>query len=178
MEEQNTADAQTAQPARRMIVSLAAVIMVAVAGLVVFVLGGGGAGAYRDDGTPEGTAYDYQMALLRGDTRRAYDLLSPSLPGYPANAARFEQEYAAAGDPYPDDIDACVYVESYSVAGDGAEVVIREQWNDDCRGGQPAENLSYDFITMQLQLEDGAWRVVSSDRHFAACWTVQGGCSP
>ncbi len=146
--------------------------------VIVFVVGLQQAGLlvlpaiYRPETTPEGVAYNYQLAIIKGDYERAYRYLSPSLINYPDTAKEFvldlqsEQWDLNAGN-------RCVYVESIAREGTKARVKLLEQWYVKCGSARLpiAENLAFNYITVVLEGEGEQWQIVYADRYFAQCWT-------
>lgn len=86
----------------------------------------------------------------------------------------FKQQLLRHSDITPQDLSVCMSVESFNLATDTANVTIKEQWYSSCR--LPVENLSWHFIEMRLRSEDGEWKLVNSQQHFAACWMQAEGC--
>ncbi len=130
---------------------------------------------YQPDDTPEGVAHNYLLALELEEYERAYGYLSPTLPGYPANAEKFvsnvEGERWSFG--YYDD-DVSLAVDAVSVTGDRAKVVVRRTVFN--RGGLFDSGQYSTTFDMTLRSEDGMWKIADSDRYWASCWESSKGC--
>ena len=74
---------------RFLLAIVAGIIVIAVAAVVVVVSRGGDV-TYRPDDTPDGAAFNYLLALQRGDHERAYGYVSPSIKNYPTSVGAFE----------------------------------------------------------------------------------------
>lgn len=153
----------------------------ALIGLVLVALAGGSVWAalyvvpapYQPEDTPQGVAYNYQLAIIRQDYPRAYACLSPTLAHFPASADEFKAglQRSEGGS----QIRRCVYIETVKSNGDQATVTLFEQWYAiSCARTQPSspENLSYNFLEVDLQREDQGWKIIDSSGHFARCWTA------
>jgi hypothetical protein len=136
--------------------------------------------SYEPDDTPQGVAYDYLLALQLGEVERAHGYLSPTLPGYPADAKELARNTNELRWELSPERDASLAVESADVEGDLARVVIRETVF--YRGGlfgsgglfSPGQDTT--TFTMTLAREDGAWKITDSERYWAWCWRESEGC--
>jgi hypothetical protein len=129
---------------------------------------------YRFGSDAEAVAYNYILAVERGNYARAYGYLSPNLPGYPSDVDVFRVDVRRLADA---DLDMCYYVESSSVSGRTARVSLREQLYDPCLLiGRVVENLTFSFVSVTLEDHEGDWKVANAQRNFAPCWMQERGC--
>jgi hypothetical protein len=130
---------------------------------------------YQPDDTPEGVAHNYLLALQLDEYERAYGYLSPTLPGYPADAETFErdvQDNRWSFGYYDDDVSLAI--EAVNVTGDRAKIVVRK--TEFYRGGLFDSGQHSTTFDMILRREEGAWKVADSDRYWAGCWESAEGC--
>jgi hypothetical protein len=132
---------------------------------------------YQAEDTPKGVVHNYLLALRLKEYERARSYLSPSLPGYPADADQFAadvDQLTADFDHPPYDVnwyknDAALAVESAQVDADWASVRVRKtklQVGDLFESGQS----SYTF-SVSLRREDGAWKISWAEWYWSDCWT-------
>ena len=129
--------------------------------------------SYQPHDTPESVAHNYLLALELGDWARAQRSLSPTLPGYPDDAGRFERDVRNNRWRFGDG-DVSLSVESVDVSGDWAEVRVRR--TKFYRGGLFESGQHSTTFTMTLRREEGAWKVTDADRYWARCWQSAEGC--
>jgi hypothetical protein len=131
--------------------------------------------SYQPDDTPEGVAHNYLLALQSEDYERAYSYLSPTLPGYPADAETFERNVHNSrwSFGYYDD-DVSLAVDAATVSGDWAKIVVRK--TEFYRGGLFDSGQHSTTFDMTLRREEGVWKVTDSDRYWASCWNSSQGC--
>jgi hypothetical protein len=131
--------------------------------------------AYQADDTPEGVVNNYLLAIQRGDHSRAYGYLSPKLRGYPADAERFAADVDdnrwSFG--YYDD-DVSLAIEKIDLWDDKATVSVRK--TSYYRGGLFDNGQYSTSFRVTLHHEDGAWKILDSDRYWANCWDWTRGC--
>jgi hypothetical protein len=131
--------------------------------------------SYQPDDTPEGAAHNYLLALQLEEYERAYGYLSPTLPGYPANAAAFERHVQDNHWSFGyDDDDVSLAVEAVNVSGDKARIVVRK--TEFYRGGLFDSGQYSTTFDMTLRREEGMWKVTDSGRYWASCWESSKGC--
>lgn len=130
---------------------------------------------YQLDDTPEGVAHNYLLALQLEEYERAYDYLSPSLLGYPADVdvfVRHVQDHRWSFGYYDDDVSLAI--EAVNVTGDRAKIAVRK--TKFYRGRLFDSGQHSDTFDMTLRYHEGAWKVAESDRYWAACWESAKGC--
>ncbi len=134
--------------------------------------------SYKEDNSAENVAYNYLLALQEHNYARAYSYLSPSLSGYPPSVERFTSNLRNA--PYiypPEDDSVSLDIASSRAAVSGTEPVEVTVRSTQFTGGGlfgPSQHSS--LFLMELQRENGAWKIVRSDRYLAPCWTRAAGC--
>ena len=129
---------------------------------------------YQAEDTPEGVAHNYLLALQQEDYERAYGYLSPTLEGYPVSAEEFARDVRDHSWSFRLDEDITLAVESSRVIGNRAVVDVRESRFYD--GDLFDSSQSTTVFEMELQLEDGEWKIVHSNCYFAWCWMSDEGC--
>jgi len=129
---------------------------------------------YQVEDTPEGVVHNYLLALELQEYERARSYLSPTLPGYPADADQFDADvdrdsyqFGRYGD------DVSLAVESADVRGDKAKVVVRQTvfYREFLFGG--GESSSTFDVT--LRREGGVWKIATAAMYWSPCWTARGG---
>lgn len=132
--------------------------------------------AYKEDNSAENVAYNYLFALQEHNYFRAYSYLSPSLSGYPPSVERFSSNLRGNALP-PEDDSVTLEIASSRAAVSGTESVEVTVRSTQFTGGGlfgPSQHSS--LFLMELQRENGAWKIVRSDRYFVICWTRAAGC--
>jgi len=131
---------------------------------------------YRADGTPEGTAHDYVLALSQRDMERAYALLSPDLPGRPATLERFVDDVLERPWSFGlDDAAAALQVQATEVLATGATVRVRRTVFRD--QGLLDSGQYTDQTNLRLKPgPDGTWYIAGGDRFVNECWLDPTGC--
>lgn len=129
---------------------------------------------YQAEDTPEGVAHNYLLALQEGNYRRAYGYLSPTIKGYPVSAERFAEDVEDYPWQFRMDTDTALAVESARVTDNQAMVKVRE--SRFYGRGLFDSGQTTTVFKMELQLEDGEWKIVDADYYFAWCWTYSDGC--
>jgi hypothetical protein len=159
----------------RFLIAIVAAVVLLVIAVFVIALMRPNQPTYQPDDTPEGVAHNYLLALQLEAYERAYSYLSPTLPGYPANADKFVSD--VEGDrwsfgTYDDDVSLAV--EAVNVSRDRAEVTVRKTTFR--RGGLFDSGQYSTTFEMTLHREDGGWKITNSDRYWARCWELSEGC--
>jgi hypothetical protein len=146
-------------------------IVVSISALLVFTIRTAffASKTYRTGDRPENIAFNYQMALIKEEYQQAYTYLSSTLESYPSTPRIFFEELDARGLLPVLEMSPCIYVEEVEIIGNYAMVKLREQFSDPCTWIE-VQNLFFNYIEMNLQLEKGVWKIVDSDTHFASCW--------
>lgn len=129
---------------------------------------------YHSEDSPEGIAHNYLLAVQKGDYERAYGYLAPSLSGIPGDLEEFIENIEDRSWSFRLDTDATLQVESVRTTGDLAVVTIRE--TRFYASGIFDNYQETDTFKMDLSPYDSAWRITDSERYFARCWDVIGGC--
>ncbi|MCL4487053.1 MAG: hypothetical protein M1570_02845 [Chloroflexi bacterium] len=154
---------------RVLIVIVAAALLLVVAAFVAVVRRP--PPSYRDDSSAENVVHNYLLAVQQEDYGRAYRYLSTSLDGYPRSVDQFAQDvyhdrYAfALGDRA-----VTVQVVSHRSAGDQAQVTASQTYY--VTGPLFESNRYSSEFTLELENEQGAWKIIGGDRYFASCWTT------
>lgn len=130
---------------------------------------------YQSEDTPEGIAHNYLLALQNEEYERAHSYLSPTLLHYPRTVEDFIHDVERNSWRFRSNLDTTLSVDSAKIIGNRAVVEVRES---SFRGGDLFDTSQslYNF-EMDLQVEEGVWKIVSSDYYFAWCWTRGDGCS-
>lgn len=133
--------------------------------------------AYRTDDSPDAVAFNYLLALQKGDHERAYGLLSPSLPGYPATVEDFVEDVALNLSGNRDRIANTVFSIQETVVTAGVAVVLIRGTRFEGNGLFDTRQLDKSF-NMTLRDEAGGWKVRQADRFGSRCWADPGvdGC--
>ncbi len=134
--------------------------------------------AFKSEDTTAGVAHNYLLALQQKDYARAYTYLSPSLKGYPKSMEQFVRDIRNYSYSFPlDDNSITLEIESTSPIAIGTEaeqVSVRE--TRFYQGGIFGSNQYSNVFDMDLQREGGAWKIITSERYFARCWSDTAGC--
>jgi hypothetical protein len=129
---------------------------------------------YQAEDTPEGVVHNYLLALQQEEYERAYSYLSSTIKGYPGSTEKFIEHIADNKWRFRLDTENTLSVESIKIINNVATVkVLESSFNggDLFNSGQN----TIDF-EMELHLEAGEWKIVSSPYYFAWCWTYSDGC--
>ncbi len=134
--------------------------------------------SYKADDSAENVAYNYLLALQQGNYARAYGYLSPSLSGYPSSLDRFTASLRTNGYNLPPGDNSV----SLEIAGSRVVVSSLETVEVSVRrtqfsgGGLFGPGQYSSLFSMQLQKENGAWKIIWSDAFFMNCWARAAGC--
>ena len=129
---------------------------------------------YLMDNTPEGVAHNYLFALENGDYQRGYGYLSGDLEGFPQNSDEFIKGVEHYSFTYNQDQATSYQVDSVTLGEGTAVVTIRE--TTFYEGGIFGSNEYSRSFKINLNLENGEWKITDSDKYFATCWHLEGGC--
>lgn len=149
------------------------IVLVAVAFVLVFLRP---EPTYEPEDTPEGVAHNYLLALQQEEYARAYGYLSPALKNYPASTEIFAEDVDDFSWRFRElrDGSTTLAIGSSRVVGERTVVSVQETT---FQGRGLFDNNRYTHtFEMKLQLENGAWRIVTSDSYWAACWEDDDGC--
>ncbi len=125
---------------------------------------------YDERGGPEATAYNYLLALTRGDYERAHLALSDGLAGRPETVAAFAgdlQDHQMLLNP---ELEPCVYLETFDRRGEHAYVALRVQFYDPCWRFADLVNLSSNRVVLTLVEESEGWRIIEGTDFFVHGW--------
>jgi len=124
--------------------------------------------AYQAEDTPEGVTHNYLLALQNQDYDRAYEYLSPSLPNYPKDLDAFIRDVERYDYQFRTNGGSTLSVQSSDIRGDRATVKVLESRFY----GRGLFDSSQEFnnFNMNLKLENGDWKLISSDFYFYWCW--------
>jgi hypothetical protein len=125
--------------------------------------------------SPESVALNYQLALIHEEYDLALRALSTSLVNLPKTADELRQDLQGQSLLPEWELQPCVYFESAEVSGVAASVILREQFYDPCTGID-VRNLTFGTIRTEMRLENGEWKIISADEHFAPCWSDGSKC--
>ena len=129
---------------------------------------------YQAENTPEGVTHNYLLALQKEEYERAYGYLSPTLEGYPASVEEFAEHIHDDSRRFRLDTDTTLSVGSARITGSNATVTVRESR---FRGGDLFDSgQSTEVFNMELDLQDGEWKIVYSSYYFRRCWDQEKGC--
>ena len=129
---------------------------------------------YQSEDRPEGVAYNYLLALQKGEFERAYGYLSPSLPGCPHDAFEFQEEVEDYSWYFYGIANATLAVDDFKIMGDRASVTIRE--TSFYEGGLFESSQRMITYEIKLRRENGEWKISDSDHYFVYCWRDEQGC--
>jgi len=132
---------------------------------------------YQPDDTPEGVAHNYLLALQLEEYGRAFGYLSPTLPGYPADADQFtshveDNRWRRYFGYYDDDVSLAI--EAVNVTDGWANVVVRK--TQFYQGGLFDSGQYSTIFDMTLHRANGAWKIRESEQYWAHCWQDFNGC--
>ncbi len=123
---------------------------------------------YQAEDTPEGVAHNYLLALQKEGFERAYSYLSPTLDGYPDSVETFIEQIKDSSWRFRVDVDITLAVESARITRNHATVDVRETrfYENDLFDSSQRTTV----FEIELQLEDGEWKIVDADYYFLPCW--------
>ncbi|MDE3088699.1 MAG: hypothetical protein KGJ80_04875 [Chloroflexota bacterium] len=134
---------------------------------------------YEAENSAANVAHNYLFALQQRDYARAYGYLSPSLKGHPTSVEQFAEDIRNNGYSFSLTTDDSIALEIESSrplgvpAGTEAVLVRETRFST---GGLFGNSQYSSTFEMQLQREDGAWKIVASEQYFLRCWTDKAGC--
>lgn len=123
---------------------------------------------YVDEGSPEGVAHNYLLALQKEEYEQAYGYLSPTVYNYPLSAAEFEKTVDRGYRGFGGDTDVSFSVGDVDISGNTAEVKMTKSnfyGGDLFDSGQRIRTFE-----MKFELEGDDWKLVESPYYFAYCW--------
>lgn len=129
---------------------------------------------YQDDGTPEGVAHNYLLALQKEDYQRAHSYLSRWMPGYPLTAVRFEKNVEDNSWRFRLGRDRSLAVVDMHVTPLEARVTFRETLFYSRGLFESGQSIS--TFDLELRLEQGSWKIFDGDQYFVYCWDRTDGC--
>ena len=151
-----------------------------IVGLVVYYNSGTQQKDYQPIDSPEATAYNYLMALVKKEYGRAYEYLSPTLPQYPEDLDTFILDLREHDLMPVYELDPCVYIEGIELQLDQAKVELRMQYYDPCLLGWwlEVQNLTQTPGQMTLEQIEGSWKIVDADDwlFYHKCWSEISEC--
>ncbi len=130
--------------------------------------------AYRTGDQPEDVAHNYLLALQLEDYERAYGLLSPGLPAYPATLEEFFDDLEVDAWRFRQRDSASLAVQSSRIVGDRAIVEVRETVF--FGGGLFETSQRFELFELQLARIGGAWKITGGDYYISYCWTAPDAC--
>lgn len=129
---------------------------------------------YLPENTPEGVAHNYLFALEKGDYPRAYSYLSPNIKGYPEDSDEFIKSIEDYPSLFKFDRNTSLQFESGFSGQETAIIKVKETtFTEGGIFGSSEDTRSFD---MNLDLENGEWKITKSRRYFRSCWTKEDGC--
>lgn len=129
--------------------------------------------SYLPETSPGSVAHNYLLALKQRDDARAYSYLSPQLAGYPADLETFSADLDRYNWNFNRDA-ATIALGDERISDERAVVSISE--SHFYEGGLFNSNQYTNSFDITLRREDGAWKIVSADAYWVACWAEQGPC--
>jgi hypothetical protein len=130
---------------------------------------------YLPDTTPGGVAHNYLLAFKQRDSARAYGYLASDLAGYPPSIDDFvtdsDSRYNWAFNRDP----ATISVGDVRITGDRAVVTVSETRFSG--GGLFSSGQYRTSFSMTLRRQGDAWRLLSADSYWAACWSERRPCT-
>lgn len=129
---------------------------------------------YLPENTPEGVAHNYLFALEKGDYPRAYSYLSPNIKGYPEDSDEFIKSIEISSYRFKFDRNTSLQFEPMFYGDESAIITIKETTFSE--GGIFGSSEDTESFDMNLDLENGEWKITESDRYFAWCWHQEDGC--
>ncbi len=129
---------------------------------------------YLPDTTPDGVAHNYLLALKQGDSARAYGYLAPDLAGYPPTVDDFVADIDSRYSWAFNRDSATISVGEPRITGDRATVTVSEARF--AEGGLFSSVQYGSSFGMTLRRQGDAWRLVSADSYWAACWSQRRPC--
>ena len=129
---------------------------------------------YLPENTPEGVAHNYLFALEKGDYIRAYSYLSPNIKGYPDDSDEFIKSIGDSSFQFNLDRVTSLQFEPVFSGEECAFITIKETTFSE--GGIFGSSEYTRSFEMNLDLENGEWKITESDRYFAWCWHQEDGC--
>lgn len=147
-----------------------AVVLAIIAVVIVFTRA---APEYRAGNGPEDVAFNYILAVQRGDYDRAYGYLSQTLPGYPRSVQEMREQLRRFG---VSDSDTSYAIINTEINGNRATVTVQE--TNVYRGGLFGSSQSSNNFTMELEQTAAGWQLTSSSgwRIWMWCWEQKEGC--
>ncbi|NTV62654.1 MAG: hypothetical protein HGA65_03830, partial [Oscillochloris sp.] len=129
---------------------------------------------YLPDTAPDGVAHNYLLALKQGDSARAYGYLSSDLAGYPPTVDDFIADIDSRYSWAFNRESATISVGAPRITGDQATVTVSE--TRFAEGGLFGSGQYGSSFGMTLRRQGDAWRLVSADSYWAACWSQSRPC--
>ena len=131
---------------------------------------------YRTDGTPEGVAHNYLLALAQSDFERAYGYLSTQIEGHPHSAEAFEELVLDYSWDFGIDEHGGgeLQVIDTDTTGNHASVRVRET-RFHSRGLFESDQTTHTF-RMKLKRENGSWRIRYASSYWSHCLTDNSAC--
>lgn len=129
---------------------------------------------YLPDTTPSGVAHNYLLAIKQRDSARAYGYLSPDLAGYPPSVDAFVADSDSSYGWAFNREAATISVGDAQITGDRAAVTVSETRFDS--GGLFSSGQYETSFSMTLRRQGNAWKLVSADSYWAACWSESRPC--
>jgi len=129
---------------------------------------------YLPENTPEGVAHNYLFALEKGDYPRAYSYLSPGVKGYPEDSDEFI--ISIEDNSFQFNLDSITSLQFESVFSGEETAIINIKETTFSEGGIFGSSEYTRSFEMNLDLENGEWKITESDRYFAWCWGMEDGC--
>jgi len=131
---------------------------------------------YQAEDKPEGVAFNYLFALQQGDYERAYGYLSPSVKGYPADAAKFRKDIQDSWN-FGGLKNGSLSLEVVSSESVGDVVIVTVKETTFYEGGLFDSGESSSTFEMTLeQKKNGKWKITDSERYWVYCWDIAKGC--
>jgi hypothetical protein len=130
--------------------------------------------SYQPENSPEAVVHNYLLAVVQEDYERAYGYLSHQIPGYPRTVQEFSRDIHDYSWVFRTNSNTDLAVEGSRTEGQRAAVTVRE--TRFYQGDLFYSNQRIDTFDVELELENGIWKITYSNYYFVACWTRENGC--
>ena len=124
---------------------------------------------FRDGAEPMDVAHNYLLALQKGEYQRAYEQLSPQLPGYPDDVQEFVKQVRSQSYSFLGEDEAALTVLSADIVEEWATVEVRESrfYNS----GPFSSNRYSTTFDLELELVGDEWKIADGEAYFYYCWS-------
>ncbi len=128
---------------------------------------------YLPENSPENVAHNYIFALENEDYPRAYSYLSPTIEGYPEDIEEFTRR---VNDSFFFDFDTVTSMQFETTYSSEETAIITVYQTTFSEGGLFGSSEYLRKFEMDLEFENGEWKIIDSENYFAWCWRLEDGC--